>query len=112
MENELSKDLIRGHTDAIVLNRLQQGDSYGYRIAHDIAELTNQEYILNEATLYSVFRRLGKAGLVDSYYGDETKGARRKYYTLTDAGKDRLKAEKTAWTFAKKTIDELMGESL
>ncbi|QIL50343.1 helix-turn-helix transcriptional regulator [Weissella coleopterorum] len=112
MENELSKDLIRGHTDAIVLNRLKQGDSYGYRIAHDIADLTNQEYILNEATLYSVFRRLGKAGLVDSYYGDETKGARRKYYALTTAGEQRLEAEKTAWKFAKKTIDELMGESL
>ncbi|MDR3241621.1 MAG: PadR family transcriptional regulator [Lactobacillaceae bacterium] len=109
MANELSKDLIRGHTDAIVLNLLEQKDSYGYRIVQDIARITNEEYTLNEATLYTVFRRLGKAGLVESYYGDETQGGRRKYYSLTDAGRERLVEEKKAWQFAKKTIDELMG---
>ncbi|MFL1696331.1 PadR family transcriptional regulator [Weissella kandleri] len=111
MEAELSKNLIRGHTDAIVLNRLNQGDSYGYRIAQDIATMTDNQYTINEATLYAVFRRLGKAGLVESYYGDETQGARRKYYTLTSAGQERLKAEQQAWQFTRQMLDILMRDT-
>ncbi|MCM0583027.1 helix-turn-helix transcriptional regulator [Weissella diestrammenae] len=110
MANELSKDLIRGHTDAIVLNLLSQGDSYGYRIVQDIKQRTKGQYTLNEATLYTVFRRLGKAGLVESYYGDESQGGRRKYYSLTPLGQERLTAEKEAWAFARQMINELMGD--
>ncbi|MDR3189876.1 MAG: PadR family transcriptional regulator [Lactobacillaceae bacterium] len=108
MTNELSKDLIRGHTNAIVLNLLSQSDSYGYRLVQDVARITNGEYELNEATLYTVFRRLGKEGLVTSYYGDETQGGRRKYYSLTEAGHQQLAKEQAAWQFAKQMIDDLM----
>lgn len=105
---EISKNLIRGHTDAIVLNILQQGDSYGYRIAQEIRAMSHSQYELNEGTLYAAFRRLQKAGLIEPYYGDETQGGRRKYYAITDNGKQVLAEEQQAWLEAKLIIDELV----
>ena len=65
----IASDLIRGHTDTIILSQLMAGDSYGYQINKNIQEKTNQEYELKEATLYSAFRRLEQAGYICSYWG-------------------------------------------
>ena len=47
----IASDLIRGHTDTIILAQLLQEDSYGYKINKRIQELTQNEYELKEATL-------------------------------------------------------------
>ena len=54
----IASDLIRGHTNTIILAQLLQEDSYGYKINKRIQELTQNEYELKEATLYTAFRRL------------------------------------------------------
>ena len=63
----IASDLIRGHTDTIILAQLLQEDSYGYKINKRIQELTQNEYELKEATLYTAFRRLEEAGYFCSY---------------------------------------------
>ena len=50
-------DLIRGHTDAIILARLLQSDSYGYEINKMISTLSSGRFELKEATLYTAFKR-------------------------------------------------------
>ena len=82
----LSADLLRGYTDTIILHQLSHGDSYGYQINKTIATLSDGEVELKEATLYTAFRRLETAGLIQSYWGSETSGARRRYYAITEAG--------------------------
>lgn len=67
----IASDLIRGHTDTIILAQLLQEDSYGYKINKRIQELTQNEYELKEATLYTAFRRLEEAGYICSYWGNE-----------------------------------------
>ena len=56
----ITSDLLRGHTDTIILSQLIKGDTYGYAINKVIKEKTNNMYELKEATLYSAFRRLEK----------------------------------------------------
>jgi DNA-binding PadR family transcriptional regulator len=63
----ITSDLIRGHTETIILAQLMQHDSYGYEINKTIHEKTNGRYELKEATLYSAFRRLENAKLIRSY---------------------------------------------
>jgi DNA-binding PadR family transcriptional regulator len=88
-----------------------QGDSYGYKINKAILEKTNHQYELKEATLYTAFKRLEQAGDISSYWGDETSGARRRYYTITNEGKRTYRRMKHDWQQAKKLIDILiMGE--
>nr|WP_143414548.1 PadR family transcriptional regulator [Halobacillus massiliensis] len=108
MPKKISNDLIRGHTDTIVLNLLNQQDSYGYEIYKKILQLSDGQYELKEATLYTAFRRLEKEDLITSYWGDETQGGRRKYYQLTDEGKERYYQNKRDWEFAKEILNKLI----
>jgi DNA-binding PadR family transcriptional regulator len=48
---ELSSDVLRGHTDPMVLNILRGGDAYGFEIYNTILELTGEQYELKETTL-------------------------------------------------------------
>ncbi|MDR1485040.1 MAG: PadR family transcriptional regulator [Planctomycetaceae bacterium] len=106
----MTSDLIRGHTETIILANLVKGDTYGYEINKRIQETTGNIYELKEATLYSTFRRLEKAGLVKSYWGTEETGARRRYYSITDEGKSTYWASKVDWDKAKELIDGLIRE--
>ena len=65
-------------------------------------------YELKEATLYSAFRRLEQAGYIRTYWGDETVGARRRYYAITDAGIKAYHGYKQEWQEAKEMIDKLL----
>ncbi len=82
----IASDMIRGHTDAIILAQLMHSDSYGYQINRAIQEKTGGQFELKEATLYTAFRRLEQTGCITSYWGDENTGARRRYYSITPYG--------------------------
>ena len=104
----ITSDLLRGHTDTIILNELIKGDRYGYAINKVIKEKTNNLYELKEATLYSAFRRLEKAELITSYWGNEGIGARRRYYSITEMGRQIYEQNKLDWEEAKKIIYSLI----
>lgn len=106
----ITSDLLRGHTDTIILSQLIKGDTYGYAINKVIKDKTNNMYELKEATLYSAFRRLEKLGYISSYWGNEDKGARRRYYTITELGIKAYEQNKMDWEDAKNLIDSLIGE--
>lgn len=104
----ITSDLIRGHTETIILAHLMEGDSYGYEINKAIKQKTNNEYELKEATLYSAFRRLEQGEMITSYWGNENKGARRRYYSITELGKIVYEKNKKDWEESKKLIDTLI----
>ena len=60
----IAGDLIRGHTETIILARLMQRDSYGYEINKVISTLSNNRFELKEATLYTAFKRLEELGYI------------------------------------------------
>lgn len=104
----ITSDLLRGHTETIILKHLLEKDSYGYEINKSIQEKTNNQFELKEATLYSAFRRLENAGYISSYWGDETTGARRRYYTITFEGRALYEQNRKDWESAKNLIDHLI----
>lgn len=112
MSATISTDLIRGHTDTIILNILRQGDSYGYEIYKKIIALSGNQYELKEATLYTAFRRLEQDECILSYWGDETQGGRRKYYRITPKGTELYEKNKNDWIFAKEILDKLIQGGL
>ena len=85
-----SSDILRGYTDTIILAQLARGDSYGYVISKNVQEITRGDLSLKEATLYTTFRRLEGAGVIESYWGNENAGARRRYYHLTEEGRRKF----------------------
>lgn len=106
----ITADLIRGHTETIILAQLLRGDSYGYQINKAISTTTNGRYELKEATLYTAFRRLEEAGLILSYWGEESIAARRKYYSITPAGREAFHTRLQDWKDARVIIDQLLEE--
>ena len=108
----LTADILRGYTDSIILRQLDGGDSYGYQINKRVSELSGGAFEMKEATLYTAFKRLETAGYITSYWGDEQKGARRRYYAITTAGKEKLKADGEAWNETRYLIDRLMMEEI
>jgi DNA-binding PadR family transcriptional regulator len=71
-------------------------------------ERTGARYEFKEATLYSAFRRLEENGCISSYWGDEQRGARRRYYTITEIGRETHKNLLKEWRTAKEMIDKLI----
>lgn len=104
----IAADLIRGHTDAIILAHLIGGDSYGYRINNAIKQATQNTYELKEATLYTAFRRLESAGCISSYWGECEGGARRRYYSITRHGIETYRKMIDEWRNANEIINKLI----
>ncbi len=88
----MDAQLKRGLTEVCVLALLTRGDSYGYRLAQDACALMP----MSESTLYPVLRRLQDAGAVD-YYSTEYGGRLRRYYRITDAGREQLRGFVREW---------------
>ncbi len=107
----IAGDLIRGHTDAIILARLMQSDSYGYEINKPISTLSSGRFELKEATLYTTFKRLEELGCIASYWGDSGAGARRRYYTITPTGRESCHRLLLEWEETKEIMDKLLERS-
>ncbi len=108
INQKLSSDLLRGHTDTMILKLLSEGDKYGYEITKLIAEHSSGVYELKEATMYSSLKRLENDGHITSYWGDETQGGRRKYYHITASGQQLYVENKQNWNTAKQILDQLL----
>ncbi|MBQ3278050.1 MAG: helix-turn-helix transcriptional regulator [Clostridia bacterium] len=104
----LSADLLRGYTDPIILCHLDRRDGYGYQISKEVSEASGGRVELKEATLYTAFRRLEGAGLIRSYWGDENTGARRRYYSLTPEGREKVAQERATWRETREVLNQLL----
>ena len=104
-----ASDILRGYTDTIILAQLAEGDSYGYVISKNVQEISRGELQLKEATLYTTFRRLESAGVIESYWGNENAGARRRYYHLTDVGRALYEENQKDWRKYRAIISALFG---
>ena len=93
-----------------MLHTLTDGDSYGYEILKDIATASHGEYEMKEPSLYTSLKRLEGQGFVESYWGSESQGARRKYYCITEAGRDELGQATERWVHVRTIIDRLLRQ--
>lgn len=108
----LEQDMIRGHTDGIILSCLTEKDSYGYEINKTVRAITGGSFEMKEATLYTAFRRLEESGWILSYWGGEETGARRRYYRITDAGRFAYRDILQQWKETRETLDKLLKENV
>ena len=105
----IASDLIRGNTDMIILAQLMRKESYGYEINKNIQQKSGGQFEFKEATLYGAFRRLEEAGCVSFYWGDEQTGARRRYYSITEAGREAFREMLGDWREACKLIESMIS---
>lgn len=108
VNHSINSDLIRGHIDTIILKILFNGDNYGYEIIKTVARNSEYTYELKEPSLYTSLKRLEKQNYIESYWGNESQGGRRKYYKITEIGRKALNIALSEWSTAQKVINKLL----
>lgn len=83
----MRRDLVRGDLPALVLAVLSVRRLHGYGIAREVKLLSDNALTLKEATLYSALRVLEQDELIVGQWEEQEKGADRKVYQITEAGK-------------------------
>ncbi|MDE6668044.1 MAG: PadR family transcriptional regulator [Clostridia bacterium] len=111
-KNGISADLIRGHINTIILRTLYERDKYGYEIIEEIESKSHGQYTLKQPTLYSALKRLESQGYINAYWKTDevSNGGRRKYYTLTDSGREITERNQAEWEYSRTVIDSLISE--
>ncbi|MCD3206752.1 PadR family transcriptional regulator [Clostridium botulinum C] len=86
----MGKELMKGFVNILILLILTKKDSYGYEISKYIKDKSNEKYILKDGTLYPALKRLELKGLINSYWEEVDYVRKRKYYKISDLGKNFL----------------------
>lgn len=97
----------RGTLELCILSLLAKQDYYGYEL---IGVLSNWEIVAaKENTIYPLLRRLTKEQFLESYWQDRepSSGTRRKYYRITELGREYLASMMTQWQHLTAAIDEI-----
>lgn len=91
-----SRDLLRGSLDLLVLSSLIHGERYGYQILNALRDESSGRVDLKAGTLYPILHKLEAEGSVKSRWEDGS-GRDRKWYQLTDKGRQRLQEGAREW---------------
>ncbi|HKY22104.1 MAG TPA: PadR family transcriptional regulator [Vicinamibacterales bacterium] len=106
----IERELKRGSLELIVLHLLAPGEAYGYEIVSKLTAETNGALEVTDGTLYPVLYRLERAGFVTVRWETQERGVPRKYYRLTDTGRDELARLRYEWTSFAKAMGKLLRQ--
>lgn len=95
----------KGIVEMCILSIIKQRDMYGYEVIEKLAT----DIDVNENTVYPILRRLTSQGLFDTYMEQTNIGAPRKYYKVTDLGKEKLNEYEQEWKSFLKGVFKLLG---
>jgi PadR family transcriptional regulator, regulatory protein PadR len=93
-----SLTLLKGTLDVLILRTLSWQPMHGYAVSRWIREHSGDVFRVEEGVLYPALRRLEERGLVQGEWSLTETGREAKFYTLTDEGRRRLRAEVRDWT--------------
>lgn len=104
----MTGDILRGHTETVILRILTNGDNYGYEISKAITESGEGSLDVKDATIYTAFRRMEQDGLITAYWGEGGLGGRRRYYSITEKGRSYYEEKKAEWLIINKILNNLI----
>jgi PadR family transcriptional regulator PadR len=90
-------DLLPGTLDVLILKAVSLGAQHGYGVLLRIEQITGGALVIEQGALYPALYRLEHQGLLDTEWGTSDNNRRAKFYSLTAAGRKRLKAETERW---------------
>jgi PadR family transcriptional regulator len=90
-------DILRGTLDLLILKALSRGPSHGYGVARWIELATGDALAVGEGSLYPALHRLEERGWIAASWGASENNRQAKFYSLTRAGRARLRVEVDNW---------------
>jgi PadR family transcriptional regulator PadR len=90
-------DLIQGTLEMLILKAVSLGKLHGYGVLLRIQQISGEQLVIQQGSLYPALYRLEHEGAIKSEWGESENNRRAKYYTLTTAGRRQLAAETEKW---------------
>lgn len=96
----------KGVVELCVLSLLKKRDCYGYEISDYLSRHIN----ISEGTVYPILRKLKADGMLTTYLQEESGGPPRKYYSLTELGKEEYKADKSEYLNFARSVQKILED--
>jgi transcriptional regulator len=103
-------ELLHGTLDTLILKTLSWGPRHGYGIARWIQETTDDTLEIGEGSLYPALYRMERKGWIQPEWGVSETGRDVKFYSLTSAGRARLKMELAQWAQFTTAVSKVLFE--
>lgn len=97
----------KGVLELIVLLCVDHKDRYGYELIVEVSNIVD----INDGTIYPLLKRLTNERYFDTYLQESSEGPSRKYYKITELGKERLTQLKEDWMKFSSSINQFIKES-
>jgi PadR family transcriptional regulator PadR len=102
-------DLLQGTLDLMVLQTLvSMGPQHGYGIARRIEQISGDEVLLNQGTIYASLGRLQERGWISAEWGTSDNNRKAKFYSITKGGRKQLAEDAAYW----QRLSDVMGRVL
>ena len=108
MQTKIDKSLLSGSTAMLILRLLETKDMYGYEMIEFLEKQSNNVFTLKAGTLYPLLHGLEKDGTVKSYEIITESVRSRKYYSITNSGKQLLKEKRNEWQIYSSTVNLIL----
>src|SRR5271165_6255555 len=97
MAHEKQNDVLQGTLDLLILKAVSLGPLHGYGVLLRIQQISGEELVIQQGSLYPALYRLEHQGTITSEWGESENNRRAKYYKLTSEGRARLNEETAKW---------------
>ena len=94
---EKQNDVLQGTLDLLILKAVSLGPLHGYGVLLRIQQISGEELVIQQGSLYPALYRLEAQGAIASEWGESENNRRAKYYSLTAIGRQRLEEETGKW---------------
>jgi PadR family transcriptional regulator len=105
-------ELLQGTLDVMVLQTLAgMGPLHGYGIARRIEQVSGEEVLLNQGTIYASLVRLQQRGWISAEWGVSGNNRRAKFYTITRRGRKQLAQDTDYWRRLTEVMSRVLSAS-
>ena len=103
-------DLLQGTLDLMVLQTLtSMGELHGYGIARRIEQVSGDEVLLNQGTIYAALVRLQQRGWISAAWGTSDNNRKAKFYAITERGRKQLAQDTAYWARLSSVMNRVLA---
>ncbi|MBR3121745.1 PadR family transcriptional regulator [Oceanobacillus profundus] len=106
-----NRELVKGSTSLLVLQLLNERDMYGYELVKEMDRRSENHLQMKEGTLYPALHKMEKQAYIECYWQNQEKGPARKYYRITEQGKEILAERTSEWHRYVQVMNNLIGRN-
>lgn len=111
MNQKYEQQMKKGVLEMLVLKLLSEDEKYGYQLISELKEKSGEMFLLKEGTLYPILYRLEDEALVESHWSEpKGKEVSRKYYAITEKGRNEIAELKELWQRFSKNVTEILQD--